>query len=75
MKRKICLALVPQIDNRCRDGYRLQSFCSKQAFEALVVGLNGMVYGNETRIILSGGSHRTVTINEAREMEWIFDRA
>lgn len=72
-EKPICVAVVPRIDKRYKEGYRLQSFHHKSAFIDFVENLHGMIVGDSAKVILSGGSHQTITVAEASAMEWIFE--
>lgn len=68
---RVCLAMIYFRDNRYTNGRRPVSFTYKQDFDQFIQHNRSMIYHDDVLVILNGGSHRNITLDDAGEMEWM----
>lgn len=68
-KKRVCLALLYYLDGRP------VSFTYKNDFDRFVEKNHREIFSDEVLVILHGGSHKTVTLEAARDMAWMMDAA
>lgn len=69
--RSVCVAVLQYIDGRCSSGYRPKSFYKKQEFMDFLAVCHGMIYSDETLVVLQGGGHEITTLDAVSRMDWM----
>lgn len=66
-ENRVCLAVLPYINGSYK------SIHNKAVFIEHADRQHGMIYGDESLIILAGGNHMTAKIATIKEMDWILE--